>query len=239
MAEFKRSRLKRETGEEITKKTVLLGLLTVVLFALIMIFGLPLLVRFSIMLGDIKKGRESEITVKELPPSAPRLIVPFEATNSATLKINGIAESGSQIDLLKNEVLFETTEVDETGEFAFEDVSLDSGVNIFTALARREGGGTSEVSKVLEIVYDDEAPELVMINPSETELTVESDDFDVVGKSETGTSVFVNGRVAMVDDEGRFKLKIQLNAGKNDVEVVVRDLAGNETKKKIQITYEF
>ena len=44
MAEFKRSRLNRKTNDQITKKTIFLGLLTIVLGLLVLLFGLPLLV---------------------------------------------------------------------------------------------------------------------------------------------------------------------------------------------------
>jgi len=239
MAEFKRSRLKRETNEEITKKTVFLGVLTVLFFVLIIVFGLPLMVKFSVLLGELKKGKQGDTIVKELPPSAPRLVVPFEATNSATLDIEGFAEIGTEVDLLKNDVLYKTSEVDEEGSFLFEDVELEMGNNFLYALARSEKGGSSELSKEVNIVYDNEKPSLTMVNPSEDELTVDYADFDVVGISEANVSVLVGGKVAMVDDEGRFKLKVQLQTGKNEIEIIVKDLAGNETRKKINITYDF
>ena len=66
-------------------------------------------------------------------------------------------------------------------------------------------------------------------------VTVDSIDVDVSGRTEKNVSVSINGHVAMVDDDGNFKLKIQLNAGDNDVEIIARSLAGNETRKKIKI----
>ena len=77
-----------------------------------------------------------------------------------------------------------------------------------------------------------------MNNPSEDSLIVDSADFDIIGKSEKGVSVLVNNRVAMVDNEGVFKIKMQLNAGKNEIEKIVKDTALNETRKKISITYD-
>jgi len=67
-----------------------------------------------------------------------------------------------------------------------------------------ENGGSSDLSKVLVVVFDNEVPDLMMLNPSEEELTVDYDDFDIVGKAESGASVLVNGRVAIVDDDGGF-----------------------------------
>ncbi len=45
--------------------------------------------------------------------------------------------------------------------------------------------------------------------------------------------------MAVIDSEGKFKLKLQLNSGKNEVEITVKDNAGNEAKKKIILTYDF
>jgi bacillopeptidase F len=126
----------------------------------------------------------------------------------------------------------------DRGDFVFENVALENGENIFNAVAMSEKGGSSEVSKTVMVIYDSQPAEIVMMNPSEETLTVDYSDFDIVGKAEKNASVLINGRVAMVDDEGKFKLKFQLNAGKNEIEITVSDLAGNQTKKKITITYD-
>ncbi|MFA6250484.1 MAG: hypothetical protein WC686_03150 [Candidatus Shapirobacteria bacterium] len=239
MAEFKRSRLARKSDEEITKKTIFLGLMTVVVFLAIMLFGLPLLVKFSIFLGEAKIRGNKDDKEKVLPPRPPRMVLPFEATNTAKININGFAEANVWVELLKNDVSIGKTQVGDTGEFRFGEIELNEGENEFSSIATTDDGGSSEVSKIVKITFDDKAPEFEMLNPKEAELTVDSADFDVIGKSEKGVSVSINGRMAMVDDEGGFKLKIQLNAGKNNVEVVVKDLAGNEQKKKITLTYDF
>lgn len=236
--QFKQTRLERKSEEQVTKKTVFLGVITILLFLAIIVFGLPFLIRFSVFLGDIKNKKDTVVQEKVLPPLAPRLILPFDATNSAKISIKGLSDTGVNVELLKNDVSLEKTQSSENGDFAFNDIQLDKGENIFTAIAINDKGGSSEVSKQLKVIYDDQQPEVTMINPSEQSLNVDYSDFDVVGKSEKGVSVLINGRVAMVDDEGKFKLKIQLNAGKNDIEVIVRDEAGNETKKNISITYD-
>jgi bacillopeptidase F len=236
MTEFKRSRLNRKTDEQITKKTILLGVATAVLFFVVVFAGLPLLVKFSIFLGETK-SRKEVIVEKVLPPLPPRVVMPFEATNSAKINISGLAEANVQIELLKNDASLNKIETNENGEFVFENVELNEGDNEFNLVAVSTKGGTSELSKTIKVVFDNKAPELTMTNPVEDSLKVDNPDFDVVGKSEKGVSVTVSGHVAMVDDTGQFKSKIQLNSGDNDVEIIVRDLAGNETKKKVKITY--
>lgn len=239
MAEFiRRSRKERIQEEQVTKQTVVLGVVTILVIGLIMIFGLPVLIRFSIFLGDLKSRQEKVVEEKVIPPPPPRLAISYEATNSATIVINGASEPGLVVELLKDDVNFDKVSATDTGEFLFENVNLDKGENIFTAITVSEKGAKSDPSKSISVVYDDTAPSLNMTNPSETELKVEYADFDLVGITEKGASVMINNRVAMVDDDGNFKMKMQLSPGKNDFEVKVRDLAGNETKRNIAITYD-
>lgn len=238
MAEFKRSRLARQESDEITRKTVVLGVITVLLFIFILVFGLPLLIKFSIFLGETKNNKSNQGTQKVIPPLPPRLILPFEATNSSEIIIKGVAEPKLEVELLKNDIPLEKKEIDDKGDFIFENVGLDEGLNVFTAVVIGKDNGSSEVSKESRVVLDKNAPEMTMINPSEENVTVDYADFDVVGKSEKGVSVMVNNHVAIVDDEGKFKIKVQLNSGNNNIEIKVRDLAGNETKKNITIKYD-
>lgn len=238
MAEFHRSRLEKKSDEEITRKTIFLGILTIVVFVLLLVFGLPFLIRFSIILGDLKRGKDTEQGDRVLPPTAPRIVIPYEATNSAIITIGGYAERNVAVELLKNEVSIGRAEVNDNGEFVFSDVPLDQGESVFTAVAISEKGGSGETSKEAKVTFDDKPPSLSMVNPAEESLKVDSADFDVIGQSEKGVVVTVNSRLAMLDDSGKFKIKLQLNTGKNDVEIVVKDLAGNETRKKISITYD-
>lgn len=238
MAEFKRSRLEKKSEEEITKKTIALGFLTIIIFIGLLVFGLPILIKFSIILGNLKKVKDGDVGEVVLPPTAPRIVVPYEATNSAVISINGFAERKVTVELLKNDVSVGKTEVNDNGEFSFGDVQLDQGESVFTAVAISEKGGSGEPSREAKITYDNQPPTLSMVNPVEESLKVDLSDFDVIGQSEKGVGVTVNGRVAMVDDSGKFKIKLLLNTGKNDIEVVVKDLAGNETRKKITVTYD-
>lgn len=239
MTEFiRRSRKERLDDEQVTKQTVVLGVVTLVVFGLIMVFGLPVLIRFSIFLGDLKSRQEKVVEDKVIPPPPPRLSIAYEATNSASIVITGASEPGLVVELLKDDVNFDKVSASETGEFVFENVNLDKGDNIFTAIAVSEKGSRSDPSRTVPVVYDDMVPSLAMTNPVETELKVDYADFDLVGNTEKGASVLINNRVAMVDDNGSFKMKMQLSPGKNEFEIKARDLAGNETKKNIVITYD-
>lgn len=238
MAEFRRSRLEKKAEDEITKKTIFLGLLTIVVFVAMVVVGLPFLIKLTVMIGNDKSKRDSQVAVKELPPMAPRLIMPFEATNSSQTMVKGLAEKNVMVELMKNDVSIGKVQASDAGEFSFDNIQLDQGDNQFTVIAINDNGGSSEPSKEAVISYDNVPPTLTMLNPSENSLNVSSADFDVIGQSDKGVSVTVNSQVAMVDDSGKFKIKLQLNVGKNDVNIVVSDAAGNMTKKTVSITYD-
>lgn len=238
MAEFRRSRLEKKTDEEITRKTVFMGLLTIVVFVVMVFVGLPLLIKLTVMIGNNKSKNDSQLAVKVLPPMSPRLIMPFEATNSSQITVNGLAERNVMVELLKNDVSVGKVQANDVGEFSFSNIQLDQGDNQFTAISVSDKGGSSEPSKESVIAYDNVPPTLTMLVPSEDSSSVSVADLDVSGQSDKGVSVTVNGQVAMVDDSGKFKIKLQLNVGKNDVNIVVSDLAGNITKKTISITYD-
>jgi len=90
-----------------------------------------LLVRFSVFLGNTKDKNEGESSIQVLPPMAPRLILPYEATSSARISVKGLAEPGVMVELLKNDVAVEKLEVSEEGEFSFDGVDLLDGENEF------------------------------------------------------------------------------------------------------------
>lgn len=241
MSEFfkstRRSRFDRKQDEEITKKTMILGGVTVLIFAIVLIFGLPLLIKLSVILGN-SKSQSKDNQEKFVPPLPPRLVVSFEATNSARFSINGVAEPNVEVELLKNDLSLGKNIADEKGGFTFSDITLDRGGNTFTAIASKEKEGSSELSKAVTVIYDDQPPSLTITNPAEDRLSVDVADFDIIGKSDSNVSVSINGKLAVVDDEGNFKLKVQLNTGKNSFEILVRNQAGNVTKKTIEITYD-
>lgn len=234
----RKTRLERKTDEQITKKTMTLGLVTVLFLVFLVVFGIPFLVRFAVFLGDMKNRNQPTSTDTTLPPLAPRMFIAYEATNSAKINISGTAETKTAVELLKNDTLVTKSEVSVTGDFAFDNIDLDKGLNRFSAVAISEKGVRSTVSKEVAIVFDDQPPELVVFTPEKDEVTVDTADYTISGSSEKGVSITINARVAMVDNDGKFKLKVQLSSGKNEEEIIATDTAGNQTKKTVRITYD-
>jgi len=236
MPEFKRSKEKVE-DKNLTKKTIMLGGATFLLFLIIFIFGLPLLIRFSVYLSDRKKNNTNKTIV--LPPQPPRIMLPFESTPSATIDIKGFAEKGVNVELSLPDGKKIRKTANDDGEFIFEKIDLQSGPNIFSGIAFFADDTPSEASKNFIVIRDDSPPELEITNPGEEKVTVDVPDYDLVGKTEVKSLVKINTYVASVNDKGEFKLKLQLQPGKNEYTIVSKDPAGNQTTKKVTITYDF
>ncbi len=237
MANFKtRTRLSRKQKEKITQKTVFLGILTIALVIVLAVWGLPFLVRLALFLGDVKKT-DGPVAVEDgIPPLPPRLFLPFEATNSSLIEISGVSEKGLEVELIQNDSSVAKIVADEDGEFEFRSIDLIEGENSFMAFSSSEQGQTSQPSDERIVLFDNVAPELDVIIPSEEISKVEEADYEVLGQTETGVSVTVKGRVAIVNGDGSFKVRVPLVEGENEVEVVVTDMAGNVTKKMYKIT---
>ena len=239
MAQFvRKTRLERKSEDQITKKTITLGLITVLFLVFLVLLGIPFLVRFAVFLGDMKNKNAPIVVDTSLPPLAPRLFIPYDATNSAQISISGTAEAKTSIELQKNETLLTKGNVSDTGDFSFEAIVLDKGENRFSAVAISEKGVRSVVSKEVTITYDDKPPALTLQAPNADSISVDTADYDVSGTTDKGVSVTVNGHIAMVDNDGKFKQKVQLSSGKNEIEVLATSAAGNQTKKTVTITYD-
>ncbi len=238
MAQFlRKSRLERKADEQITRKTIILGLVTVLFLVFLVVVGLPLLVRFAVFLGDMKSKNASVATDITLPPLAPRLFISYDATNSATISISGTAEPNTSVELMKNDVVVTKIDASPNGDFTVDNVTLDKGNNKFTAVAISDKGVRSTISKDTSVTYDDTPPVLSVTQPNSDTITVDTPEYDITGTSEKGVSVMVNDRMAMVDDTGKFTLRVELSPGNNDFTVTSTDLAGNQTSKKVSITY--
>jgi hypothetical protein len=86
-------------------------------------------------------------------------------------------------------------------------------------------------------VRNDNSPPFLQIGTPEPGAILRDAAVTISGETEAGTAVLVDGVVADVDVDGRFFMTIQAAEGDNDVTVVARDPAGNETSRRIAFTY--
>jgi len=221
--------------DKIRRRALIFGLLTIVLVAVIAIWGIPLFISLVDFLGETKSENERIANEDVIPPPVPLFNTIPEATNSGQLELKGVSESEAQIKINLNGEVIETN-ADEEGEFNLEKLMLDEGNNELIAWAVDSADNESERTERFEIIYDTESPELEIIKP-EDGAALEEQTIEVQGRTEPKARVLVNEHVAIVDQEGEFSDSVILQEGGNKIEIIVTDKAGNQTDKTLSVTY--
>lgn len=231
-----RSRLSRHVERQ-SRKTLflsILGILVVVFF--IFQFGIPLLIRFSVLVGDLTQTTETNVGKESHVLLPPKLSPLPEATNSARLRIEGIATKDTEVAIFLNDKLVETTDADENGNFVIESLRLKSNKNRIKARIEDKEGNKSDFSDETFVTFDDESPKLEISQPPDNQtLSKDNTSVTVSGKTEANVRVTVNGFWAVVDNEGNFSYTLPLSSGENKITIEAIDAAGNKTTAERKI----
>lgn len=233
-----RSRLSRRLERQ-TRNTFLISIfgIAVILFLLVQ-FGLPFLINFSLLIAGLKAPQEQTNRGSKVFVQSPILYPLKEATNSAQITVKGIASSDQTIDLYINDEIVDKTNTKKDNSFVFEDITLNSGENIIKAQATTKESKKSEFSNEVIVVYKKEAPKLSLDSPKEDQSFSKDDNpIRVSGKTNPGTKVTINDFWAIVDDQGNFSYILRLQNGENTIKIVATDEAGNKTQLERKVKY--
>jgi bacillopeptidase F len=231
-----RSRLSRRT-EQKTRKTFILsilGIIVIVLFALK--FGIPLLVNMSLFISGSKNTQEqSKIQNPNFIPSPILNSLP-EATSSADITISGVAMKNQTIALYINDTLVDETIIKDDENFSF-DETISAGENVIKAKAVIKDK-ESEFSNPITIILKSAPPSLNVNFPAnEQSFSKDQNIIEVNGTTDMDVKVTVNGFWAIVDDSGNFSYSLTLQNGENKITIIATDMAGNDNKEEIKVTY--
>jgi len=238
-----RSRLSRRLEKQTVRSLIgsLIGI--AVIFFVLIKFGIPLLVNFSLLVSGTKDTKDVNIS-KTTFISSPVLDALPNATNSATIKISGTAMPKQTINLYLNGTLEDKTDVRDDKTFVFNDISLKKGENLIqTKAANKDTSGKktqeeSDFSSSITVIYKKDAPSLAVSSPSDNQSFSKDDKIATVkGKTDTGVKVTVNTFWAIVDGAGNFSYNFPLQNGDNKIKIIATDEAGNKTEKEIKVTY--
>lgn len=233
-----RTRLSRKQEQKNIRQALIYILLTLTLgFALVFV-GIPLLIRAAIFLGNLRGTSIIPEKSDFIPPSPPRIIAPFEATNSAQLSLKGHSEPGTSIKIFNSGFSFGEVVADNDGLFTIENLRLTPGRNEITAVAQDAAGNESQSSILVVIEYDISSPELEIIEPEDGATIGGIDNqISIKGKTEEGAKLTINGRLVIVGPEGDFSYQYSLDEGENVFTIIVQDKAGNQTEKELKVNY--
>ncbi|OGH13380.1 MAG: hypothetical protein A3H50_02450 [Candidatus Levybacteria bacterium RIFCSPLOWO2_02_FULL_37_10] len=235
MAKKRYSRLSRRLESQSRKNLFLSILGIIVVLFLLVKFGIPLLVNFSLFLSGQKKDEPSK-NASSSYLSPPVLNQSANATNSAEFIITGTASKDEVINLYVNDSLSEKEEVEDNGNFSFK-ISLKTGDNKIKAKAAK-GDKESDFSNELVVTYRNIPPSLSVDSPTDGQkFEKDQSTARVSGKTDSGVKITVNGFWAVIDENNSFSYNLPLQNGDNTIKIEAVDQAGNKAEKEIKVTY--
>ncbi len=233
-----RSRIKN-FKERQAKRNIFLSLFGLIaLFIAIIVFGIPFLVNFSLLVEKKidTKGASLAKTDSYIPP--PQLDVSFTATNSGVITVGGTGQEGQTIYLYVNNDRIADTNVENDNSFAFDNVHLQEGTNKIFAKAKIDNKN-SEDSNTLQLTYIKNPPDLSIDSPADGKAFHGGDErtITVSGKTSGSGKVTINDFWAVMQQDGTFHYRLSLQDGDNQIKIVSVDEANNHTEKNLKVTY--
>lgn len=239
MARKYRSRLAKKESQRMIRQSMMLFVLTGAFVAGILIWGIPAVIRMAGFIGELRASNDPILSNDTIPPYAPQLAIPYEATSSSQIDIKGYAEAGTSVKLFNNEKEISATEVNQDSEFLFEDIALESGDNELYVVSIDDAKNESDPSRTAIVSYDNQPPVLEVTEPSEGEsfYSFSEQTITVSGTINETADIFVNNRISFANSQGEFNQKVRLEPGENQIIVRAIDPAGNETSETVIVSY--
>ncbi|MBN1220281.1 MAG: gliding motility-associated C-terminal domain-containing protein [Anaerolineae bacterium] len=148
-------------------------------------------------------------------------------TNEALLSVAGVVPPGTTIKVNGQEAA-----IGAEGQFQRE-VILQEGDNILRIEAKDDVGNTATQEI---IVHRKTKPPTLELNIEDGE-TFQQSDVQLIGKTEPGALVQLNGQAVTVSSLGEFQTTVTLLDGENLMEVTALDQAGNVTQLQRRLNY--
>jgi len=171
------------------------------------------------------------------PPTATASLA---AGDGSLVDLDGAAYTNGTI--VKVVVVLSEDAVVEIGGVAFAGIQ---GINTFTAalaegpnalvVAVHDAAGNAALPHTVSVTRDRTAPSISFTSPAEGSSVADSFAL-VVGVTEPGVSLTLNGVTVAVGAGGGFTARIDLRAGPNRVEAVVTDAVGNSNSARLSLT---
>lgn len=234
----KKSRLARIEEKRQLRQAAVFAFATLVLLLFILFRGIPGLIKLAEWFTERKTAKPNFTKEDLIPPLAPIIEIPFEATSTPQINLKGISEPSSLVRIIINNEQKKETKTDDNGQFLFTSISLRQGVNTFKAKAIDNSQNESDYSKEFVIIFDDQAPQLEITQPNENEHFFEKNkEIKIEGNVNETAVILINNRIASLDQNGNFSLYYELKDGENNFEIIAEDKAGNKTKKNLKVFY--
>ena len=232
-----RSRLTKLEEKRNLRKAKLYTLGTIGLIVLAVLVGIPVLVRVLTFVGDIKSANRPIDKNDLIPPGPPEILISYDATNSANLSVNGLAEPGTTVYLTLNSDSVGNVVTSEEGIFHMGVIQLKEGGNVLAGVAVDQAGNKSQLSRTVRISYSTRQPDLVVDTPSDGLQVSEKAWVEIKGKTDPEARLTVNDRIIIVNGTGEFLTTYNLIPGENVLTFRAVSREGNKTEREVKVTY--
>src|SRR3989449_5327866 len=180
---------------------------------------------------DLPAGGSSSVGAAPIADSLPAY------TREPQLQLTGKVPSfavqpGRSLQIVLNGAVVATTPLDPSGAFNATLALKDGANSIGVALiADRDVVAVSSYTVVL-----DRTPPTMTVTQPAPGSTVDAKNIALVGTTEPGSTITVNGRIVAVTPEGAFTDSFSATPGSVPITVVARARAGNEATQKLTVT---
>lgn len=226
--------------ERRTKKLLIRNIiLAVVIVYGVFFWGLPALVGgLSFLHRSSPQSSQSQSANQDASVAPPVLNIPYEATNTAAIKVSGYTTANSKVELYVNDDLKTTANSSGDGSFQTDDFALILGTNNIYGKTIDSNNKSSLSSKTIQLTYSNDQPKLNLSSPGDnTEVKGGDKKVTVSGSTDPSNTVSVNGTIVIVNSDGHFSLDVPLNDGDNTVTVTATNTVGNTTKIGRKVKY--
>lgn len=217
------------------RQATLLGLAAILAIIVVIVLGIPLLIRMAVFLGDIKSSSRPVEKNDLIPPVPPQISLPYSATNSASQTISGSAEPGSSVFLTLNGESVGNVIAAEDGGFSISNIHLTVGDNKLSAVAIDQAGNKSMPANEIDVFYSNKPPKLDISSPTDRQ-QISNNKVEISGSVDEGSRLVINDRFIVIAPNGKFNVVWNLNSGENGLVFVATDQSGNQTRKELIVT---
>lgn len=209
-------------------------LLSVIFIVIMFKWGIPFFVNIIAGKGEIRQNQDKDV----ISPQSPVLSALPEATNSASLPVEGYTEASASLDLLINDVISLASIADEDGSFSMIG-NLTNGSNRVYVRAT-DGAGNVSTSEVKMVIFDNKPIDLTISSPKDGSEFFGKNNrvIDISGEvNKANSQVIINSSFVVLGKDNKFTHRFQLADGNNEIKIIASDKAGNTAEETIKILY--
>jgi len=213
--------------------------LVLIVFGAIAVFtiGFQLIINGSVFVANLFGNKSdleqinnqvlADITLDEIP----------SATNSSELIVSGNTYNVDILQIFLNNRQVKKLSVASKNEFNVLISSLKDGENEIYFVGEVANSNNRKKTEIYTVLSKTSKPKIEVTSPSDNSTTPQSE-IKVIGSTDPGVYMRINGLPAVVSSEGNFSQSVRLNEGENKILLEAKDNAGNTEMLTLTIIYE-